>query len=51
MITLKETILALLQLMFWTAFFVAVFWSLTNAYVFLVVTVLVGVFFWIGIYG
>ena len=51
MTILKETLLALLQLMFWTACFVAVLWSLTNAYVFLVVTVLVGVFFWVGIYG
>jgi hypothetical protein len=51
MTILKETVLALLQLIFWTACFVAVLWSLTNAYVFVAVVAFVFVFAWIGIYG
>jgi len=36
---------AIAQLLFWTAFFAAVIWSLTNVYVFVMALVLILVFF------
>jgi len=49
--TIKEVLEAIAQLLFWTMCFIAVFWSLTNAYVFTAVVCLVFVFCWIGLYG
>ena len=48
---IKEAFLAIAQLLFWTACFAAVIWSLTNVYVFVVVALLVFVFCMVGIYG
>jgi hypothetical protein len=42
---IKEAFLAITQLLFWTACFAAVIWSLTNVYVFVMALVLILVLF------
>jgi len=43
--TIRTIISAIAQLLFWTACFAAVIWSLTNVYVFVMALVLILVFF------
>lgn len=43
--TIRTILSAIAQLLFWTACFAAVIWSLTNVYVFVMALVLILVFF------